>query len=69
MKMGAVVMEFSELLLVIVELEVKVTVKMNVLVGVEKVEVIKQYITIYRKQGSGNTLLISYPKKLKIKDE
>lgn len=67
MEMGAVVM--GDLLLVIVELEVKVTVKMNMLVEVEKVEVKKQHITVYRKQVSGNTLLISYPKKLKMKDE
>lgn len=58
MEMGAIVM--GELLLVIVEVEMKVTVKVNVLVGVEKVEVIKQHITVYRKQGSGNTLLIFY---------
>lgn len=35
-----------------------VTVEMEVLVGVETVEVAKQYINVYRKQGSWNALLI-----------
>lgn len=35
-----------------------VTVEMEVLVGVEKVEVAKQYINVYRKQGRWNVLLI-----------
>lgn len=46
-----------------------VTVKMDMLVGVEKVAVTKQFISIHRKQSSWNTLLISFPKKLKLKDE
>lgn len=74
-EMGAGVMqELLELLLVTVEVEVKVvlldmvTVKMNVLLGVENVEMTKQYINVYRKQDSWNTLLIFYPKTLKMKD-
>lgn len=35
-----------------------VTVEMEVLVGVETVEVAKQYINVYRKQESWNALLI-----------
>lgn len=67
MEMGMVVVEeLLELLLVIVEAEVKmVTVKIELLVGVEKVEVAKQYINVYRKQGS---LVTFYSKKWKMKD-
>lgn len=75
MEMGVVVVEeLLELLLVIVEVEVKVvllemvTVKMKLLVRVEKVEVEKQYINVYRKQGSWNTFVTFYPKKWKMKD-
>lgn len=45
-----------------------VTVEMEALVGVEKVEVAKQYINVYRKQGSWNASLIFSPKKCKMKD-